>query len=184
MKIIRTEIVRFEDGGVVWSIETVRHRSKSYIELTELPPDWRPGEAGDGIVSLTIPFNKARALAVGLLRAVYFEMPSTWHLAEGDPEEYLAHVLEIIYDMTPKRKAHPRDGVHNLLVIESHMRRLTRLLGKARRRSHQMKKRYLHAAGWARRNHIKLVEQRKQLAALNLREDINDGKIQEETSRG
>lgn len=182
MKIIRTEIVRFEDGGVVWSIETVRHRNKSYIELTELPPDWRPGDSGGGIVSLTIPFDKARALAVGLLRAVYFEMPSTWHLAEGDPEEYLAHVLEIIYDMTPKRKAHPRDGVHNLLVIESHMRRLTRLLGKARKKSASLRKRYEHAAGWARRNHRKIVEQRKQLAALNLREDIPDGEIQKKNT--
>ena len=178
MKIIRTEIVRFEKGGSVWSIETVRHKNKSYIELTELPPDWRPGEAGGGIVSLTIPFDKARAVAVGLLRAVYYEMPSTWHLAEGDPEEYLAHVLEIIYDMTPKRKAHPRDGIHNLLSIQNHVDRLTRLLGIARRRAEQIKKRYLHAANWARRNHGKIVEQRKQLAALNRREDMSDGEIQ------
>jgi len=183
MKIIRTEIVRFEDGGAVWSIETVRHRNKSYIELTELPADWKPGESSSGIVSLTIPFGMARAISIGLLRSVYHEMPSTWHLAEGDPEEYLAHVLEMIYDMTPKRKAHTRDGIHNLLAIENYIYRLTRLLGKARRRSHQMKKRYLHAAGWARRNHRKIVEQRKQLAAFTRGEDRSDGKIQEKNTR-
>jgi len=182
MKIIRTEVIRFEDGGSVWSIETVRHRNKSWIEITELPEDWRLGEKSGGIVSITIPFKQARAVAVGLLRAVYYEMPSTWYLADGDPEEYLAHVLEIVYDMTPKRKAHTRDGIHNLLAIENHIYRLTRLLGKARRRSHQMKKRYLHAAGWARRNHRKIIDQRKQLAVLN-RKGISNGDVQKKDTR-
>lgn len=181
MKVIRTEIVRFEEGGPVWSIETVRHKNKSFIEFTELSPDWRPGQ-GTAYTSFTIPFKQARAVAVGLLRAVYHEMPSTWYLIEGDPEEYLAHVLEIIYDMTPKRKAHSRDGVHNLLAIESHMRRLTRLLGKERRKSVSLRKRYEHVAGWARRNHRKIVEQRKQLAVFNRGEDMSDGEIQKETS--
>ena len=181
MKVIRTEIVRFEDGGPSWVVETIRGEGKTYIELTELSEDWRPGDKSFG-VGQTIPFKQARALAVGLLRAVYFEMPSTWHLAEGDPEEYLAHVLEMIYDMTPKRKVHTRDGIHNLLAIENYIYRLTRLLGKARRRSHQMKKRYLHAAGWARRNHGRLMEQRKQLAALNRREDMSSGEIQKKNT--
>lgn len=181
MKIIRTEVVRFEDGGAVWSIETVRGDHTSFVVITELPQDWRPGADSGGLVSITIPFGHARALAVGLLRAVYHEMPATWHLAEGDPEEYLAHVLELIYDMTPKREANPRDGVRNLLIIEKHIRRLTRLVGIARRRTHLIKKRYLHAAGWARRNHKRVVEQRKQLAKLN-RKDVSDGEIQKKAS--
>ncbi len=181
MKIIRTEVIRFEDGGSVWSIETVRAKNKTHIEFTELSPNWRPGQ-GTAWGSFSIPFEQARAVAIGLLRAVYHEMPSTWYLAEGDPQEYLAHVLEMVYDMTPKRKAHTRDGIHNLLAIENHMYRLTRLLGKARRRSHQMKKRYLHAAGWARRNHIRIIEQRKQLAVLN-RKGISNGDVQKKDTR-
>lgn len=181
MKIIRTEIVRFEKGGSVWSIETVRHKNKSYIELTELPADWKPGESSSGIVSLTIPFEMARAISVGLLRAVYHEMPSTWYLIEGDPEEYLAHVLEIIRDMTPKRTVHSRDGIHNLLAIENYVERLTRLLGKERKKSVSLRKRYEHVAGWARTNHRRIIEQRKQLKALNERL-VSDGEIQKETS--
>ena len=183
MKVIRTEIIRFEKGGPVWSIETVKYGNKSFVELTELSPDWQPGHGDECLVSISLPFEQSRAIAVGLLRAVYHEMPSTWYLAEGDPEEYLAHVLEIIYDMTPKRKAHPRDGIHNLLSIQNHVDRLTRLLGIARRRAHQMKKRYLHAAGWARTNHRKIVEQRKQLAAFNRGEDMSDGEIQKKNTR-
>lgn len=178
MKVIRTEIIRFEEGGPVWSIETVRLENKSIIEFTELSDDWTPG-GGTAWASFQIPFEQARAIAVGLLRAVYHEMPSTWYLADGDPQEYLSHILEIIYDMTPKRKAHARDGIHNLLAIESHIRRLTRLLGKARRKSAFLFKRYEHAAGWARRNHKKIIEQRKQLAALNERK-ASDGEIQKE----
>lgn len=182
MKIIRTEIVRFEKGGPVWSIETVRHKNKTYIQFTEFSEDWRPGQGGTAWASFEIPFEQVRAIAVGLLRSVYHEMPSTWYLAEGDPEEYLAHVLEIIYGMTPSRKAHSRDGVHNLLAIQYHINRLTRLLGKERKKSVSLRKRYEHVAGWARRNHRKIVEQRKQLAAFNRREDMSDGEIQKETS--
>ena len=178
MKVIRTEIVRFEAGGPVWSIETVQHGNKSFVEFTELSDDWRPGH-GTAWVSLTIPFEQARALAIGLLRAVYHEMPSTWYLAEGDPEEYLAHILEIIYDMTPMVEANARDGIHNLLAIEKHIARLTHLLGKARKKSVSLRKRYENASGWARRNHRKVVEQRKQLASLNERK-VSDGEIQKE----
>jgi len=178
MKVIRTEIVRFEEGGPVWSIETARHKNKTLVQFTELSPDWRPGQ-GTSWSSFTIPFEQVRAIAVGLLRAVYHEMPSTWYLADGDPEEYLAHVLEIIYGITPKGEANPRDGIVNLLLIEKHLRRLTRLLGVARRRLFRMKKRYEHAAEWARRNHRKVMEQRKQLAALNERK-LSDGEIQKE----
>lgn len=164
---IRTEIIRFEKGGPTWSVETVKgKRGKLSIELTELPNDWRPGD--QAVVSgQTLPFDQARDVAIGILRAVYHEMPNTWYLADRDPTEYLAHLIEIIYDMTPDRYSILREPVHNLLAIENHMRRQNRLVGKARKRILRWKRRWENTARWARLNHKRVVEQREQLRILN-----------------
>ena len=167
---IRTEIIRFEKGGPCWSVDTVRgKRRKLSIELSMLPEDWRPGDKAV-VAGQTFPFEQARDVAIGILRAVYYEMPVTWHLADRDPTEYLAHLLEIIYDMTPDRKASRREPIHNLLSIESHMTRQSRLIGKARKRILKWKRRWENTARWARINHKRVVEQREQLRIFNEKE--------------
>ena len=164
----RTEIIRFEKGGPCWSIETVKgKRGKLSIELRMLPEDWRPGDLWDMGDGETIPFEQARDVAIGILRAVYHEMPSTWYLADRDPTEYLAHIIEMIYDITPDRFSIMREPVHNLLAIESHMRRQNRIIGKARKRILKWKRRWQNTARWARLNHKRVVEQREQLRIFN-----------------
>ncbi len=164
---IRTEIIRFESGGPVWSIETIKDvRGKLAIEINILPDDWRPGDKAV-VAGQTLPFDQARDVAIGILRAVYHEMPATWYLADRDPTEYLAHLLEIIYDMTPDRKASRREPIHNLLSIENHIRRQGELIGKARKRVFKWKRRWENTAMWARLNHKRVVEQRAQLRVLN-----------------
>ncbi len=165
---IRTEIIRFEKGGPCWSVETIKgKRGKLFVELRMLPEDWRPGDLWDMGDGETIPFEQARDVAIGILRAVYHEMPVTWYLADRDPTEYLAHLIEIIYDMTPLPYASARDPIHNLLAIESHMNRQSRLIGKARKRILQWKRRWENTARWARTNHKRVVDQREQLRIMN-----------------
>jgi len=167
---IRTEIIRFEKGGPCWSIETIKgKRGKLLIELSMLPEDWRPGDKAV-VAGQTLPFEQARDVAIGILRAVYSEMPSTWYLADRDPTEYLAHIIEMIYDITPDRFSIMREPVHNLLSIEHHMNRQNRIIGKARKRILKWKRRWENTAKWARINHKRVVEQREQLRILNEKE--------------
>lgn len=166
-EIIRTEILKIKESKSAypnWMIETVANGGHLII-LSRLSEDWRPGD--DVFNAVDMDFTEARVVAIGILRAIYHEMPRTWYLAEGDPEEYLAHLLEILYESVPARQADPRDGIKNLLTLIKNYKRVLLQIGKARRESNYWKRRYKHAAQWARQNHEKLVRQKKQLRALN-----------------
>lgn len=171
--ILRTEIVNIlEVGGETrnqWAIETLRdeNNNETRIVLTPLGPHWRPGDSLFGN-SIDIDFIEARAIAVGLLRSIYHEMPQTWYLAEGDPQEYLAHLLEIIYDLTPRSPefTDKRDGVKNLLAMVDVYKRALSEIGKAKARALQWRRRYVNAAKWARSNHRKIVAQRRDIRGL------------------
>ena len=168
-RLIRTEILKIRDSKHAypnWSIETLGDDRGNYlIVLSRLSDDWRPGD--DVFASFDLDFQEARTVAIAILRAVYYEMPRTWYLAEGDPEEYLAHLLEILYESVPRRDANPRDGIKNLLALVRAYKRALVQIGKARKRENYWKRRYENAARWARLNHRRLEQQRKQLRSLN-----------------
>lgn len=166
-RLLRTEILKIKDSQHAfpnWQIETFGNGGH-LIVLSRLAEDWRPGDNVHS--SFDLDFVEARTLAIAILRAVYFEMPQTWYLAEGDPEEYLAHVLEILYESVPRKEANPRDGIKNLLaLIQSYKKALVRI-GKERKERNRWQRRYEHVAKWARLNQRRLEEQRRQLKALN-----------------
>lgn len=169
-EIIRTEIVTIVDEDGVranqWSLVTLRDgNGGTRIELGVLGPEWRPGDPQEG-PTLSMPFGEARIVAIGMMRSVYHEMPKTWYLAEGDPEEYLSHLLEMIYEMTPSNEADQRDGLKNILVIRKQNERALRLIGIARRNTLKWRKRFLNAAMWARKNQGKIIRQRRQIRGL------------------
>jgi len=171
--ILRTEIVHIldEDGFTKnqWAIETLRdeNNGETRIVLTPLGPDWRPGEGHLG-GSIEVNFSEARALAVGILRSIYYEMPQTWYLAEGDPQEYLAHLLEMIYELTPRARDQMdrRDGIKNLLAMADVYKRALAEIGKAKAKALAWRRRYVHAAKWARTNHRKVVAQRRDIRGM------------------
>lgn len=170
VRIERTEIIKvkldFDQADAMWAIQTHR-TANGDLQLSLIKVEDEESIMGDEIAGfeITIPFNQARVIAVGLLRAVYREMPSTWHLAEGDPQEYISHFSEIAYQMSRRRD--PKDAIKNLLDIGAQLERARRRIGMARRKSLYWKRRRDHAAMWARQNHRKIVEQRQQLRALN-----------------
>jgi hypothetical protein len=176
--IIRTEIITIlnPNGETVdnqWAVETVRDNkeNETRIMLTPLGSGWSAISGDIPRLSgpiMEIPFNEARAVAVGLLRAIYHEMPQTWYLAEGDPQEYLAHLLETIYDLTPRAREHSdrRDGIKNLLAMQDAFKRAMAQIGKAKAKALQWRKRYVHAAKWARTNHRKVIAQRRDIRGM------------------
>jgi hypothetical protein len=177
IKIERTEIIKvkldFDQADAMWAIQTQRN-AEGDLQLSLINVEDEESIMGDEIagIEITIPFEQARVIAVGLLRAVYREMPSTWHLAEGDPQEYISHFSEIAYQMS--RLHDPRDAIKNLLDIGEQLERARCKIGAERRKSVYWKRRRDHAAMWARQNHRKIVAQRRQLKALN--EKIKEAK--------
>jgi len=157
------QIVNVEQSKVAFAVEVFR--GGEGLSLTVTFMDHYPWKVGDPIegIQVDIPFSAARAVAVALLRPVYLEMPDTTKLALNDPIEYIAHLSEIIYDISETK--HP-DPIFNLLDIDKRYQRLLKGLGKVRKRIEKWRRRYMHAANWARINQRKIVNQRKAIKAL------------------
>jgi len=157
------QIVNVEQSAVAFAVEVFRGAEGLSLTVTFIEHyPWKVGDPIEG-VQVDIPFSAARAVAVALLRPVYLEMPDTTKLAFNDPLEYIAHLSEIIYDISESK--HP-DPILNLLNIEKQYRRMLKSIGKARKIIHKWKRRHARAANWARINQRKIINQRKAIKAL------------------
>lgn len=157
------QIVNVEQSKIAFAVEVFRGGEGLSLTVTFMEHyPWKVGDPIEG-VQVDIPFSAARAVAVALLRPVYLEMPDTTKLALNDPLEYIAHLAEIIYDISESK--HP-DPIFNLLDIDKHYQRLLRKFGKARKVISRWRRKYEHAANWARINQRKIINQRKAIKAL------------------
>jgi len=167
-KLKHTQIVNVEQSKVAFAVEVFRGGEGLSLTVTFMDHyPWKVGDPVEGI-QVDIPFSAARAVAVALLRPVYLEMPDTTKLALNDPLEYIAHLSEIIYDISESK--HP-DPIFNLLNIDKRYQALLKKFGKIRKVVNKWKRRHAHAANWARTNQRKITNQRKAIKALERKID-------------
>jgi len=169
----RTEILKIADPrrthGYSWiSIETTQYPDGLGLTLTDLFVDPETGKAETDPptgMCMDLPFDHVRPVAVGLLRAVYAEMPESWKwIIDSDPQEYIAHMGEMLYNASPARIK--GDPMANLVALLQAYKRALIEIGKAKREKEGWKARWETAARWARLNHRRLVEQRRKLRDL------------------
>jgi len=108
----------------------------------------------------------ARAISIAILKTMYEWMPDRWGMLypNEDPLEAYALLSELCREASPLR--HESDPARNVLALEKQYRRALRLVGKSRKVAHKWKARYTHAAYWARRNHRRLVDQRRTIRRM------------------
>lgn len=167
------QIVNVEQAKVAFAVEVFQGGEGLTLTVTLIEHyPWKVTDPIEGI-QVDIPFAAARALAVALLRPVYLEMPDTAKIATEDPQEYIAHLAELIYDISTSK--HP-DPIFNLLDIDKQHQRLLRKFGKARKIVNAWKRRHEHAARWARINQRKASNQKKAVKALEHKiKELEDG---------
>lgn len=157
------QIVNVEQANIAFAVETLRGSDGLTLTVTLMEHyPWKVGDPIEGI-QVDVPFSAARALAVALLRPVYLEMPDTTKIATDDAQEYIAHLAELIYDISTSK--HP-DPIYNLLNIDKQHSRLLRKFGKERKQTLKWKRRWQHTAVWARSHQRKVTGQRKAIRAL------------------
>jgi len=157
------QIVNVEQAQVAFAVETLKGEEGLMLTITMIEHyPWAVGDPIEGI-QVDIPFSAARAVAVALLRPIYLEMPDTTKIATDDPQEYIAHLAELIYDISTSK--HP-DPIRNLLDIDKRYKQLHKKVGKARKQILKWKHRWQHTAKWARQNHRTVENQRKAIRAL------------------
>jgi len=164
------QIVNVEDAKTAFAVEVFADNAMMTITVIEKFP-WVVGDPVEGL-QIDIPFAAVRTLSTALSRAYYLEMPDTRKLIIDDPQLFIAHISELLYDLAPNKQ---NDPIANLVDIGKQYRRSLRHIGTLRKKLLSMKNRYEHAAEWARKNHKKLEYQRKAIAALEKKLETKNG---------
>lgn len=154
------------DGYSCWALHSWNTGGDVYVSIAPIVRD----EEGkfDSANPITEPgilfrLDTARTISIALLKTLYEWMPEKWGMLypNEDPLEAFALLSELCREVSPLK--HETDPARNVLALEKEYRRALRLIGKSRRVALAWKARYTHAAEWARRNHKRVIAQRREL---------------------
>jgi hypothetical protein len=167
--ILKVEAPGELDGFAWWRIASWSEEGEVLVSLASIlrEPDGRVNTANPktepGVI---FQLETARTISIALLKTLYEWMPDRWGMLypNEDPLEAYALLSELCREASPLR--HETDPARNVLALEKQYRRALRLVGKSRKVAHKWKARYTHAAYWARRNHKRLVDQRRTIRKM------------------
>lgn len=166
VSILKVESPSEPDGFSWWRVGSWRHEGEVFISLALIlrEPDGSVNTAKPQTEpGVTFRLDTARTISVAILKTLYEWMPDAWGMLypTDDPLEAYAVLAELCREVSPLR--HETDPIRNVMALEENYRRALRLIGKSRRVALGWKARYTHAAEWARRNHKRVIAQRREL---------------------